>query len=201
MLTCRAVALREGGCYFGAGAGASFWNRGSFRSGSNIGSSRSSAGVIGAYEASGPLDGIESSFCKARVGTTPNWKLTFLNLPSTGQLRARGRTINGFFNGSSSLIEQVAAYTAPPPLTLGIVQVGTATYNAGFNVTSTAVNFVSLPSTSVNMEDSTDLNSWTAYAGNPVNTGAGGSFSVTLNASGDQTAIWNKKMFFRASRP
>src|SRR6185503_20807835 len=112
----------------------------------------------------------------ARVGTTGNWQLTFLHLPASGYLRARGVTSTGYLNGSSSLIEQIAAYSAPPPLTLGIVQVGTATYNTGFGVTSMTVNFVSLPSTSVNMEYSTDLNSWTAYAGNPVNTGAGGTF-------------------------
>ena len=45
----------------------SFSNRGSRRSGSNIGSSRSNAGVIGAFEAKGPVDGIESSFCNAAM--------------------------------------------------------------------------------------------------------------------------------------
>jgi uncharacterized delta-60 repeat protein len=44
----------------------------------------------------------------ARIGSTPNWRLTGLNLPASVQLRARGRSSGGFFNGSSGLIEQVA---------------------------------------------------------------------------------------------
>jgi hypothetical protein len=52
---------------FDAGGATNFWNRGSFRRGSNIGSSRSKAGVSGAFEASGPVAGIESSFCNAAM--------------------------------------------------------------------------------------------------------------------------------------
>jgi len=44
-----------------------------------------------------------------RVGSTANWQLTGLSLPSTVSIRARGRTSGGYFNGSSGLIEQVAA--------------------------------------------------------------------------------------------
>ncbi|MFN0078128.1 MAG: IPT/TIG domain-containing protein [Prosthecobacter sp.] len=40
-----------------------------------------------------------------RVGSTPNWRLTGLSLPTSGQLRARGRTA-----GSSGLVEQVASF-------------------------------------------------------------------------------------------
>jgi len=43
-----------------------------------------------------------------RVGSTANWQLTGLSLPSTVSIRARGRTSGGFGNGSSGLIEQVA---------------------------------------------------------------------------------------------
>ena len=39
-----------------------------------------------------------------RIGTTPNWQLTGLSLPATGQLRARGRTSGGCFNGSFGLV-------------------------------------------------------------------------------------------------
>jgi len=138
-----------------------------------------------------------------RVGTTSNWKLTGLSLPTSAQVRARGFTTNGFFNGSSGLIEQVAAYTAsaPVPLTLAISQVGTATYSVGFNTTSITMTFTSPPNMSVNMQYSTDLSSWTAFGGNPVSTGATGTFPVTFTATGDQTAIWNKKLFFKASTP
>jgi hypothetical protein len=52
--------------YFGAGAAASFWKRGSSRSGSNIGSSRSSAGVSGPA-GKAPAYGLESSFCNAAM--------------------------------------------------------------------------------------------------------------------------------------
>jgi len=46
-----------------------------------------------------------------RVGSTANWQLTGLSLPSTVSIRARGRTTSGYGNGSSGLIEQVAAFT------------------------------------------------------------------------------------------
>jgi uncharacterized delta-60 repeat protein len=50
------------------------------------------------------------------VGTSPNWQLTGLSLPSSGHLRGRGRAVGG----SSGLIEQVAAFSglAPPPPTV-----------------------------------------------------------------------------------
>ena len=50
-----------------------------------------------------------------RVGTTANWQITGLTLPSSGSLRARGRTGNsgGFFGSSSGLIEQVSTFTLP----------------------------------------------------------------------------------------
>jgi uncharacterized delta-60 repeat protein len=39
------------------------------------------------------------------------WRMTGLSLPTSGQIRVRGRTTGGIYNGSSSLIEQVAAYS------------------------------------------------------------------------------------------
>ncbi|MCX6856166.1 MAG: choice-of-anchor D domain-containing protein [Verrucomicrobia bacterium] len=51
-----------------------------------------------------------------RVGSTPNWQLTGLSLPSSGQLRAFGRTTNGYQNGSSGLVEQVQAFVFPPEM-------------------------------------------------------------------------------------
>ena len=57
-----------------------------------------------------------------RVGTSSNWQLAGLSLPSTGHLRARGRTMGGFHGTSSGVIEQVLAITLdtatlPPTLT------------------------------------------------------------------------------------
>ncbi len=42
------------------------------------------------------------------------WELTGLTLPLSGQVRARARILCGYGNGSSSLIESVAAYTGSP---------------------------------------------------------------------------------------
>ena len=41
------------------------------------------------------------------------WQLTGLSLPSSGHVRARGRANSGYYDGSSSLIEQTAPFTAP----------------------------------------------------------------------------------------
>jgi Domain of unknown function (DUF5122) beta-propeller len=46
-----------------------------------------------------------------RISGTPNWQLTGLSLPDSGQLRARGRTTGGDSNGSSGLVEQVASFS------------------------------------------------------------------------------------------
>lgn len=45
-----------------------------------------------------------------RVGSTPNWQLTSLSLPISGQLRARGRTVGGNASGSSGQVESLASY-------------------------------------------------------------------------------------------
>jgi uncharacterized delta-60 repeat protein len=42
-----------------------------------------------------------------RIGSTPNWQLTGLSLPGTGQLRARGRTDRG------GLVQSTASYIRP----------------------------------------------------------------------------------------
>jgi len=51
----------------------------------------------------------------ARVGTTPNWRLTGLSLPASGKVRARGRTAGGYLNGSSGLVETTLSYGAGTP--------------------------------------------------------------------------------------
>ena len=47
-----------------------------------------------------------------RIGSTSNWQLTGLSLPTSGQVRARGRTAGGQYNGSAGLVETVV--TLPP---------------------------------------------------------------------------------------
>jgi uncharacterized delta-60 repeat protein len=47
---------------------------------------------------------------------TGGWRMTGLSLPPSGQIRARGRSTGGQYNGSSSLIEQVAAYSFVPEI-------------------------------------------------------------------------------------
>ena len=85
---------------------------------------------------------------------------------------------------------------------LAIVHAGTATYNAGTDTTSITANFMTLPNTSLHLDYSTNLSSgWTAYSGNPANSGPTGSFAVTFTAPGDQTTIWNRGMFFQATTP
>ena len=50
-----------------------------------------------------------------RSGSTANWQLSGLTLTASGQVRARGRTSGGYNNGSSGLLEQVAAFTLYTP--------------------------------------------------------------------------------------
>lgn len=47
----------------------------------------------------------------SRVGTTADWTLAGLALPSSGLLRARGVGLGGIYSGSQSLIEQTAPFT------------------------------------------------------------------------------------------
>ncbi|MBX7184506.1 MAG: choice-of-anchor D domain-containing protein, partial [Vicinamibacteria bacterium] len=52
----------------------------------------------------------------ARVGTTPNWQLTGLSLPSSGQLRARARVAGGYQDGSSGLVQALASFGPSPEI-------------------------------------------------------------------------------------
>jgi hypothetical protein len=88
----------------------------------------------------------------------------------------------------------VATEGSAPTFTLQIVKVGTAVYSSG----STAMtnDFIGVPNQSYEVEYSTDLTNW-VNAGS-VNTGATGSFSVTLSQASDVAATWNRALFFRA---
>ena len=59
-----------------------------------------------------------------RVGTTPNWELTGLALPASGQLRARGATRGGSANGTSGLIQTVASFSGLTPFPYDIAVTG-----------------------------------------------------------------------------
>jgi hypothetical protein len=59
----------------------------------------------------------------ARVGITPNWRLTGLTLPAGGQVRARGVATGG---RSSSLVESVVAFN------FATISVGDATVSEGY---------------------------------------------------------------------
>lgn len=48
-----------------------------------------------------------------RVGTTSNWQLTGLSLPTAGQIRARGRVSSA---GSTGLVESVIFFSFPPEI-------------------------------------------------------------------------------------
>ena len=63
--------------------------------------------------------GVSWSTLGAGKRISGGWEITGLNLPSSGRIRARGRTSEGGSNGSSSLIEQVAVFAdllGPPPV-------------------------------------------------------------------------------------
>jgi uncharacterized delta-60 repeat protein len=42
---------------------------------------------------------------------TGGWQLTGLSMPTSGQVRARGRATSGYYNGSSGLTEQIASFS------------------------------------------------------------------------------------------
>jgi uncharacterized delta-60 repeat protein len=49
----------------------------------------------------------------SRVGITANWQLTGVLLATTGHLRARGQTTNGYQNSGSGLVEEVVSFGFP----------------------------------------------------------------------------------------
>ena len=73
-----------------------------------------------------------------RLGSTPNWQLSGLSLPPSGQLRARGRTTNGYLGGGSGMVESVASFTFPPAITA--ISPTSGTTLGGTSVTITGTN-------------------------------------------------------------
>ena len=77
----------------------------------------------------------------ARVGTTSNWQLTGLSLPASGQIRARGRIVGSYQNGSSGLVESVSSFGTLPPPTVTAILPDRGTPAGGTDVTITGTNF------------------------------------------------------------
>ncbi|MEY4570096.1 MAG: hypothetical protein RLZZ398_1535 [Verrucomicrobiota bacterium] len=68
----------------------------------------------------------------SRVGTTANWQLSGLALPTAGKVRARGRTHGGYFNNSSWWVESAITLTAPSNIAMWrTTYFGSATANIG----------------------------------------------------------------------
>jgi hypothetical protein len=89
----------------------------------------------------------------------------------------------------------ITTETQAPVFDLQIVKVGTAELLGGS--TTVTHDFIGVPGQFYQLEYTTNLGgSWTS-AGNQ-NTGATGSFSVTITKSGNFVAEWNTHMFFRA---
>ena len=55
-------------------------------------------------------DGASWTALGAGTRISGGWERTGLNLSGTGYIRARGRSTGGYYNGSSSVIEQVTSY-------------------------------------------------------------------------------------------
>lgn len=71
---------------------------------------------------------------------TGGWELTGMNLPASGTIRARARTIGGFHNGSSGLVEATESFdfNTPPVADAGAdqaVQLGSTAYLDGGGTT------------------------------------------------------------------
>ena len=61
-------------------------------------------------------DGQNWTVLGAATRMAGGWERTGLSLPASGQVRARGRTTGGYHNGSSGLVETVAAFNLAPEI-------------------------------------------------------------------------------------
>ncbi len=128
-----------------------------------------------------------------RIGATSSWELTGLSLPVTCKLRARGRTVGGYNNGSSGVEEQLADSPAAPAAFTRKAGAITAT-----GTTLTASTSSNGAATSVAFQYSTD-----ATLNTGVTTTAGeaiGSEAVAVSTTRSITGLLPHTVYFyRAS--
>jgi hypothetical protein len=103
-------------------------------------------------------------------------------------------------DGTSTATGTVTVNTISTPFTITPVNQTSAVYDSNTDTTSITLEFVTTANQMLNIDYSSPNTNWTAYAHNPVNTGATGDFVITITASGDFSAEWNSGMFFRATR-
>lgn len=91
--------------------------------------------ATGALDASFNPNANSDVYSVARIGSIPGWQLPGLTLSGTGQLRARGRTLGGYQNGGSGLVEAVTSYSfAPPPNTAPTTMVAEYSTNPSLSI-------------------------------------------------------------------
>ncbi len=86
----------------------------------------------------------------SRMGVSSNWTLTGTGLPTSGHLRLRGRSSGGYANGSTGIIEQISAFTAPPvPPTVNSISPSNGISAGGTTVTITGTGLFGATSVSI----------------------------------------------------
>jgi uncharacterized delta-60 repeat protein len=93
----------------------------------------------------------------AGVRIAGSWELAGLSLQGSGQVRARARVVSGIQNGSSGLVEAVAAFEfASAPRLTGVTWLGPGSFRFGFT-NAPGLTFTTLVSTNLLLP----LNQWT----------------------------------------
>ena len=118
-----------------------------------------------------------------RIGSSPDWNLTGLSLPASGQIRALARTSGGYGNGTSSLLKAAASFSLPPTVTAINPTIGSTA--GGTNVTITGTDFTGATAVTIGGSAATGvtvLNATTITATTPA--GVAGTASVLVTTSG-----------------
>ncbi|MCX6874766.1 MAG: choice-of-anchor D domain-containing protein [Verrucomicrobia bacterium] len=132
---------------------------------------------------------------------TGGWATTGLSLPLTGAIRARGRATGGFYNGSSSLIEQASSYALPPDIgvladgtdlvngvdsvSFGTIQFGQTSPPMSFTITNGGGRDLTLEAVTLTGNEAGDYLLDTSSLATPVAPGESTTFTVTFGPRGD----------------
>ncbi len=122
-----------------------------------------------------------------RVGATANWQFTGLNLSGSGLIRAKGRTVGGYQNGSSGLVEQIAPFTLNNTPVVTLTGANPLTFEA-------AASYTDPGATATDVEDGTltpSITSNTVVANVPSTYAVTWSATDTSNATGSATRVVN----------